>query len=264
VRLLAPGDDLAHPFFADERLAHAESSAAAALAAGVLLLVIANNPHLHVADLFALVQRCALPAAPFPPETLESFADPADARPLGRDPDGHDAKHGYGRLQALRTCVAARDPIALELLAIGEDAAAIAWFDARQGGKVASVYSSRFAALAVRALLADAASEHAVRGVLRHLRLVNGDPRRIAAHPVGALARQLALALRSLARDTDTTSDEWWGERGRLEQAVRRASESPGEFESSVLDVAERVFRRTERSQAATLPIPGTAAEPAG
>ncbi len=46
VRWLAPGDDVAYPFAAGPRLCHAESSGASAIAAGALLLVLAENPAL--------------------------------------------------------------------------------------------------------------------------------------------------------------------------------------------------------------------------
>jgi hypothetical protein len=262
VCLLAPGDDLSHPFFAEERLAHAESSAASALAAGVLLLALANNGHLRSEELFAVVQRCAMDATPFCSETLDALVDKADAQPFGRDADGHDAKHGYGRLHALRTCLAASDPVALELVSMGEDAAARAWLDYRQGGLPATAYSPDFARSAVRALLSHPASEHALRVVLRHLRLVSGDPRRIAAHPSGALARQLSLTLRSLARSAADVPENWREELGRLEELTRAASETPRDFETALFAIAERVFRRAERRDAETLPVPGAAAHP--
>jgi len=50
VRFLAPGDDIAYPFASPERLFHAESSGASAIAAGVLLLVLAVNPSLRLEE----------------------------------------------------------------------------------------------------------------------------------------------------------------------------------------------------------------------
>lgn len=64
VRWLAPGDDLAYPFAEKERLFHAESSGASAVAAGVLLLVLSQNPGLTVGELEAVVTRTASPFYP--------------------------------------------------------------------------------------------------------------------------------------------------------------------------------------------------------
>ncbi len=143
VRCLAPGDDIAYPFLAKERLFHAESSGASALAAGVMLLIVSSNPSLRVDEVFTLLDRCVSPAEPLSPETLAALTDRADALPLGRDLDGHDAKHGYGRMHATRACMAAADPLSLELVSMGEDQAARAWTDARRGKAAAQPIAAR-------------------------------------------------------------------------------------------------------------------------
>ena len=47
--------------------------------------------------------------------------------PVGADADGHNAKHGYGRLNATLACATARDPIAATLIAMGEADMAKVW-----------------------------------------------------------------------------------------------------------------------------------------
>ncbi len=59
LRWLAPGDDLPDPFADADRLTHAESSGAAAVAAGVLLLVLGQNPDLTIDELDAVVSNTA-------------------------------------------------------------------------------------------------------------------------------------------------------------------------------------------------------------
>jgi hypothetical protein len=194
VRWLSPGDDLAYPFATRDRLFHAESSGAAAIAAGVALLVLGCNRRLRAHELHALLARTATPPQPAS-ATDDALADPADLLPLGRDPDGHDAKCGYGQVHATRACLGARDPFALALTAMGEDDAARAWC-ARAGRH----YSPRLARWAVSVLLARSDLEHAARVVLRHVRLVAASPMCGAGHSPGATARQLALLLRELVR----------------------------------------------------------------
>jgi hypothetical protein len=191
VRWLAPGDDVAYPFSARERLFHAESSGASAIAAGVALLVLACNRSLRHSQVHALLLRTV-----DPPERDDAFhaalADPADVLPAGHDADGHNARCGYGRLNAARACACARDPIALELIAMGEASRAGPWLEG------ARPYSPRLARWAVRRLLARPELEHAVRAILRHARLVGAEPARANAHGPGALGRQVALVVRDL------------------------------------------------------------------
>lgn len=202
VRWLSPGDDLAYPFAAagaPERLFHAESSGAAAVAAGVLLLVLGANPTLRLPELGAIVDATLTPAPLAAPARPEPLADPADLLPSGRDRDGHDARHGHGLLHAGRACLAARDPFCAALTAMGEDDAARAWADLRRRDRRARcAYSRRVARWAVRALLAEPELARALRVVVRHLRLVSPPDGRLAAHGDGALVRQLGLLLRRL------------------------------------------------------------------
>ncbi|WP_437993655.1 S8/S53 family peptidase [Sorangium sp. So ce145] len=207
VRWLAPGDDITCPLPsassatpALERLCHAESSGASALAAGSLLLVLSQNPSLRLPELDALVMRTLAPVPPAAPASAEPIADAWDVLPDGRDRDGHNAKHGYGRIDAGRACLAAGDPIALALVSVGEDGAARIWHDARAEGPLARrLYSRRLARWAVRALLADPSLCHGVCALVRHARLTAGDPRRRRAHGAGAVLRQLSLLVRALA-----------------------------------------------------------------
>ncbi len=197
VRWLAPGDDLADPLELRDRWCHAESSGASALAAGVLLLVLASNPKLTLRELESIVTATASPIAVDHGSLGAPAADPFDLLPHERDADGHNAKHGYGRMNARRACLAARDPICAQLLAMGEDEAAVAAFDLASR---LEPYSARTARWIVRRLLADATWSHGLRVVLRHLRLVAGHPERAQAHAKGALARQLLLLLGALSR----------------------------------------------------------------
>ncbi|MFS8068155.1 MAG: hypothetical protein ACMG6S_17515 [Byssovorax sp.] len=199
VRWLAPGDDVTYPFAAEPRLFHAESSGASAIAAGALLLVLAASPTLTRVELEAVLTSTLDPPPRERPPGAPPLADPRDALPDGRDRDGHDAKHGYGRLDAGRACLAASDPIAATLVAIGEDELARAILDALRSGLVPRPYSRRLGRWAARALLADPAAAHALRAVVRHLRLIAGRPDRLGAHTGGAMTRQIAQLARHLA-----------------------------------------------------------------
>ena len=181
VRWVAPGDDLAYPFALRERLFHAESSGASAIAAGTIALVLAKNPRLRLHELHALLARSA--EAPVSSSIGDGApANPADLLPTGRDRDGHDAKCGYGRLDASRACASASDPVALAFVAIGEDDAAHAWCT-----RADRPYSRALALWSVRALLARPDLEHALRAVARHARLIGRAPSRARAHARGAL-----------------------------------------------------------------------------
>lgn len=221
VRWLAPGDDLAYPFASRDRLFHAESSGASAVAAGVIALVLARNPRLRLHELHGLLARTVEP-----PEESNGFedgvvADPADLLPTGRDRDGHDAKCGYGRLDATRACASACDPVSLALAAIGEDDAAQAWCT-----RVHRPYSGALARWAVRALLGRPDIEHAVRAVVRHARLVGRTPSRARSHARGALARQLGVIVRELASRPGAPRAIRDELEGMLER-LRQASEGP-------------------------------------
>jgi hypothetical protein len=244
VRWTAPGDDLAYPFTAPgdtERLFHAESSGAAAVAAGVLLLVLAQNPTLRLPELGAVIDATLAPAAP---ATAEPLADPADALPEGRDRDGHDAKQGYGRIQAGRACLAAADPVSAALTAMGEDDAARAFLDVRlRSARVRAAYSPALGRWAVRALLADPEAAGALRVILRHLRLLARHGERISLHGEGALTRRVVLLLRRLARARVPATASVRDELGRLEGRVATISEGHGgalALERTMVAVAAR------------------------
>jgi hypothetical protein len=204
VRWLAPGDDLAHPFSSRDRLAHGESSAAAAIATGVVILVLSKNPSLRGTEVDAILTRCCEPVPPLTDGSPSSLADPSDLLPVGIDRDGHNAKHGYGRLDATRACVAASDPIALALVTIGDDDAARAVARARiESPRWRCLYSQALARWAVRALLADASASHSAAALARHGRLLAHRARRASAQHAGSFARGLALTLRMLATSAE-------------------------------------------------------------
>ncbi len=242
VRWLAPGDDVAFPFStpAAPRLFHAESSGAAAIAAGVLLLVLGASPRLRRRELAAVVDATLAPPAAASTAEPGPLADPADLMPSGRDRDGHDARHGYGLLAAEDACLFARDPVCAALLTMGEPGAARAFADARRrDARVAGAYSDRLARWAVRALLADREAAHALRAILRHARLVAGREERAAAHGEGAWTRQIGLLLRRLASSRTPGAASVRAELGELSRRVIAATADPetiGALEARILD----------------------------
>jgi len=160
--------------------AHAESSGAAAMAAGVALLVLSQNPELTCSELDQLLTATALSASE---RALDS--------PLA------DAKHGHGRLTARRACLGASDPIAAALVRMGSDGPAACFAELRaRDATVARAYSSELARWGARALLADPSLSHALSTMLRHARLICHDPARSGAQPEGGLLRQITLVLR--------------------------------------------------------------------
>jgi hypothetical protein len=241
LRWLAPGGDVAWPFGWPERFTHAESSGAAAMAAGVLLLVLGQNPGLSLSELDAVLSRTVSPVTPDLTCSLNALADMADMLPFGLDRDGHNAKHGYGRLNATRACLAASDPLAGALTAIGEDDAAETYGRLRQApGWLRSLYSPNLAGWAARAALADESVGHAARVLGRSLRLVAGRPERFDALLKGSLLRLFALWLRALStsRLAPDCSSELRQELGDLVDRTRRAIAS-----DSLRDAAEERIR---------------------
>jgi hypothetical protein len=196
VRWLAPGDDMPDPLSAGaRRVAHSESSGAVAMASGVALLVLAQNPELTCSELDQLLTATAVAASERVAEA--PLADPSDVLPCGRDGDGHDAKHGYGRLAARSACLGASDPIAAALIRMGSERAAACFAELRATDpSIARAYTEQLARWGARALLADSSLLHAVAALLRHVRLLCHDPARSGAQPEGALLHQTALVVR--------------------------------------------------------------------
>ena len=191
VLVAAPGDDMADPFSTRPRMAHAESSGAAAIAAGVLLLVLGSNPDLTVAELCDVVASTSCHDAV---DVRGTIADPADVLPRGVDRDGHDAKCGYGRLVAVRACLCASDPIAAALVEMGEDEVARAYAAEKYDGATPTPsYSTEVARWAAQVFRRDPLVAHAVKALLRHLRLCAVDDERRSVQPPWALARNLAV-----------------------------------------------------------------------
>jgi hypothetical protein len=200
LRWLAPGDDVALPFARSEIFAHAESSGASAMAAGVLLLVLGRNPELLLAELDDILTFTAGEVAPEVPPERSVLASRHDVQPVGRDRDGHNAKHGYGLLSATRACLQASDPVALALVTMGEDQAAAAWVELRrERPALASLHSRQLGCWCARALLADAGLRHAACALARTLRLLAIRPERLRHQTPGALLRHCATVLRALA-----------------------------------------------------------------
>lgn len=250
VRLLAPGDDIASPLGDGARLSHAESSGASAIAAGVVLLMLAQNPTLELRDVLALLEATVAAVAPTADDGWAPFADAHDTRPFGKDGDGHNAKHGYGMLHAQRACLAAADPIAWALVRIGELAAASAFARLRrEDPAVRAAYSSDLGRWIVRVLLADARASHAVRAVVRHARLVSVDARRRHAFPPGSLARHVALILRGLTEGTSIGRPPPSAHH-EIEACLERLAGEPS-VDAAWIDVAAGVLSESKRSVAA-------------
>lgn len=220
VRCLAPGDDMGYPFSTRSRLFHAESSGASAVAAGVALLVLAANPALSSDELMGVLCRTARAIDPAHPGRFAPLADAHDEEPKARDRDGHNAKHGYGMLDAWRAVATVSDPFAAALTAIGEDDAARRWLKHLP-------WSARLARKAAQSALADAHTQHALAAFVRHLRLVAGAPERQDAHAPQALKRQLYVIARRFA-ETDPYDEE-------LRLCVEQLRTMPGEMLASGL-----------------------------
>jgi hypothetical protein len=242
VRFLSPGDDLGYPLGGAPRLSHAESSGASAVAAGVVLLVLANNPALHLREVLALLESTANEVDPSPDPGWAPFADPHDAMPLARDPDGHNAKHGYGSLSAERACLAALDPVAWALVRIGEDGAAAAFVRMRcEEGPVRAACSDALARWIVRVLISDARAGHAARAIVRHVRLVAADRRRALDFPLGTLTRQVALFLRGLLEGA-ALGPAPEDLRSELEEMLGRLASGSSSAEEAWMGLATRAF----------------------
>lgn len=208
LRWLAPGDDVALPFGSSGALAHAESSGASAMAAGVLLLVLGRNPALTLPEIEDAVTRTVREVEPQPVDARSEVADPADILPLGRDRDGHNAKHGYGRLQASRACLAVSDPVGSILVSMGEERAALRWAKVRDGHTDSRPSARDLCTWAARVALADAGFRHSVATLLRHLRLLALQPERLRDQSPGALLRCVAMLLRDLPRSRHAPATE--------------------------------------------------------
>jgi hypothetical protein len=200
VRWLAPGDDMASPLATPECVTHAESSGAAAVAAGVILLVLGRNPRLELAELEAIVTRTISTVDGVERLRAPAVADAYDLHPEARDADGHDAKHGYGRIHATRACLAATDPFASALVMMGEEDAAKRWADLRSREPLArAAYSAKLACRAAASLASDESLAFSVRVIARHARLTANRAEHQRSHPRGALLRELSVFMRNLA-----------------------------------------------------------------
>jgi hypothetical protein len=192
VRWSAPGDDMAYPFGTVERTHHGESSGASAIAAGVLLCVLGANPALRWDELDAVITRTAANVGQ--PENARLHR--SDAAPVEVDSDGHNAKQGYGRMDARAACAAVTCPVAGALVAIGDHSAATRWLRLRESDpRLAALVSGSLSGWLARVALADSGVSHALRSLVRHLRLVAARPERSAAQVDGAILRFVVLSL---------------------------------------------------------------------
>jgi hypothetical protein len=247
LRWLAPGDDLAYPFTNEDRPAHAESSGASAVAAGVLLLVLGRNPTLHLSDLDQVLHNTVVSLEPALHSMDTELGDRADVLPLGRDADGHNAKHGYGRLNATEACLAASDPICAALVRIGERRAGERYANVRSVAKP-SLYSEALACWAARALLNDPLSQQALSSLARAVRLSSLHPESWDGQPPGHWLRHLGLAVRLLRRTNPPAEIE--RELANLDDRLCRWLENETttqEVELQMLEFVSQLFELSPR-----------------
>jgi hypothetical protein len=243
VRIAAPGDDMTYPFAKDGRLGHAESSGASALAAGVALLVLGRNPTLSVDELYDVLTSTA---GDCPTEADGPVGDHADLLPEARDVDGHDAKTGFGRVSALRSCLAASDPIAAALLDIGEEEAARRFVSLRANARSLSEgYSTALARWSARMFRRDALLSDAACALCRHMRLLAGHIDRQRAQTLGVTARAVALLVERLAVHAvpDEIAPELDALRVRACDATRTADDQR-RFENALFSLASELWAR--------------------
>lgn len=221
LRFLAPGDDLAYPFSDDDRPAHAESSGAAAIAAGVTLLILARNPELTLPELDSVIRRTLTAVDPGSQCDEPDLADPHDLLPRGSDSDGHNSKHGYGRMNATHACLCVSDPVSAVLTRIGESSAAARYLVRARESSPANIYSEKLAAWAARALLQVEALTPKVSVLARAIRLFCVRPGRLREQHPGHLLRQIALCLRALLAAHPPA--ELFAELEQLEMGTRKA-----------------------------------------
>jgi hypothetical protein len=148
---LAPGENLEQPFA--DSTAPVDASVAAAVAAGAVLLVLGRNPNLtlpELDELLACTRAC--------PPTAGAW--------YGPEPPG------YGRIHAMRACLGAQDPVALTLIVMGDEPAALRYLGLRQREtELGSAYSRQLAAWAARVVLCDAELDRTLRALGRYARL---------------------------------------------------------------------------------------------
>lgn len=244
VRFMAPGADVTNPL-APERVAHAESSGATAFSVGVAALVLAHNPTLSACELAEILRLSARPVAPDLDRraAAERRAGESELLPFGVDPDGHNAKHGYGRLDATVACIVARDPVALGLLRLGERDALVRW---ATRARAAGLVSRATCLAACRLLLADGDAGHQLVTLLRHLRLVARSPDE-RAHTRGALTRLAAVMLRTFADRAGGGDSELDAVARDLAERTRSPDASAG-FEEALTRMAVDLWPRATAS----------------
>lgn len=200
VRWLAPGDDLAYPFAAEDRPWHAESSGAAGIASGALLLLLGTSPDLSLEDIDTVFTETTLPVDSTQQLADPEIADRRDLEPVAVDRDGHNSKNGYGRLNSADACLFAADPFTQALVRLGERSAAMEYSALRRSETLKHLYTDALARWAARAILRDQELSHAFCALARTFRLASRRPDRTLEQPPGHLIRQLALVVRLLLR----------------------------------------------------------------
>lgn len=234
VRWLAPGDDMAMPFASDDRPCHAESSGSCGLAAGAFLLLLAKHPELTLTQAVGLFDLTRSQVDPAHQAENPALGDRRDLEPLGVDGDGHNAKHGYGRINAAGACTAATDPVAFALVKMGENGAAARYLAAREK-PLLGLYSPELGRWALRLALGDPNLVHAISSVLRALRLAAAR-REAAGAPAGYWCRQLGVVLKLLMGKSPSAEHEV--EMAQLDARLRSLdAEDVLELERQLLEI---------------------------
>jgi hypothetical protein len=246
IRWLAPGDDMAHPFYPDDRPGHAESSGASGIAAGVLALVLACNPELTLVELEALLRETAVSVDPSRQANDAQLADRNDLLPPGTDADGHNAKHGYGRLDAGAACLACRDPIAFALLRVGEHDAALWCAKGRADSRNDRPYGEGLGRWVARVMLRDSTLSHACCSLARACRLRAATAERGLVEPAGYLVRQLGIIVRLLI--AANPPQKLLAELHEMDRSITdiQDADALARVDSKVMEFAMRAFAATD------------------
>jgi hypothetical protein len=181
----APGEELERPF--TDTTAPSDASVATAVAGGALLLVLSRNRRLTLPELDELLARTGVSASD-----------------CGAEVEGEPSRPG--RLHITRACLGARDPVALTLVSMGEDEAAMRYLELRQSDtSLRWPYSGELGAWAARVLLRDADLAKTLQVLGRHARRVA----RRAPEATAGMGRAWLVRLAASLDRFHRAAEEW-------------------------------------------------------